>query len=306
MPDFEAWAIFAKVAELGSFSHAAEELGLASTTVSKAITRIEQRMQTTLLHRTTRKLSLTETGRLCVERAARMLADGRAIEADVVEEAAVPRGRVRMACGTAFGLATVVPIMPTFMKRYADIELDLCLTEDEVDLIGSGFDVCIRLGPPPDSTLRTVRLISFARPLVGSPALVEEHGAPSDPADLARFPAIIPTNVPWGNDWEFERPGETQVVRMTGRYHINHATAVLPAVAQGLGVALLPDFFVHDELKSGRLLHLLPDWAAAPKSAYMVTPPGVARPARVRVLIDFLREHYGRQAWAQPPTEPAS
>ncbi|WP_232493136.1 LysR family transcriptional regulator [Novosphingobium kaempferiae] len=300
IPDFEAWAIFAKVAEVGSFSHAAEELGLASTTVSKAITRLEQRMQTTLFHRTTRKLSLTETGRLTVERAARILADGRAIEADIVEEAAIPRGKVRVACPTAFGLATIVPILPSFLLEYPDIELDLCLTEDEVDLIGSGFDVCLRLGQPPDSTLRTVRLLSFIRPLVAAPSLIEKLGMPAHPAELARYPAIIPTNVPWGVDWEFDHPDHgPATVRMAGRFHINHAGAVVPAAVAGIGVALLPDFFIARELEDGSLVRILPEWSAATKSAYMVTPPGVARPARVRVLIEWLRGHYARQDRAQ-------
>lgn len=296
IPDFEAWAIFARVAELGSFSHAAEDLGLASTTVSKAITRLEHRIQTTLFHRTTRKLSLTESGRLTVERAARILADGRAIEADIVEEAAVPRGKVRVACGTAFGLATIVPIIPQFLKDYPDIELDLALTEDDVDLIGSGFDISIRLGQPPDSSLRTVKLMSFVRPLVAAPSLIERYGMPEHPSDLTRYPAIIPTNVPWGLEWEFEHPEHEPVsVRMSGRYHINHAGAVVPAALAGTGVALLPDFFILEELAAGTLVPLLTEWAAAPKGAYMVTPPGVARPARVRVLIEWLRNHYAQE-----------
>ncbi len=285
---------------MGSFSHAAEELGLASTTVSKAITRLEQRMQTTLFHRTTRKLSLTETGRLTVERAARILADGRAIEADIVEEAAIPRGKVRVACPTAFGLATIVPILPSFLNAYPDIELDLSLTEDEVDLIGAGFDVCIRLGQPPDSSLRTVRLLSFIRPLVAAPSLIERLGMPDHPDDLTRYPAIIPTNVPWGLEWEFDHPDHDPVaVRMSGRFHINHAGAVVPAAVAGVGISLLPDFFIGDELADGRLIRLLPEWSATTKSAYMVTPPGVARPARVRVLIEWLRNHYTRQERAQ-------
>jgi len=303
IPDFEAWAIFAKVAERGSFSGAAEDLGLASTTVSKAITRLEQRMQTTLFHRTTRKLSLTETGRLTVDRAARILADGCAIEADIVEEAAIPRGKIRVACGTAFGLATIVPIIPMFLKDYPDIEMDLCLTEDDVDLIASGFDVCIRPGQPPDSTLRTVKLITFNRPLVAAPDLVAEFGMPQHPNDLTKYPAIIPTNVPWGLDWEFDHPQlGSATVRMSGRFHINHAVAVVPAAVAGIGIALLPDFFVTEELKSGILVPLLPEWSATPKSAYMMTPPGVARPARVRVFIEWLRNHYDRQKRLQSAT----
>ena len=129
LPDFEAWAIFAKVAEKGSFSQAASELGLAKTTVSKSISRLEERMRTTLIHRTTRKLSLTESGRLSLDRALRILADGAAIEADILEEAAVPRGQLRVSCTTGFGLNALAPALPEFLHAYPEIDLDIGFTE---------------------------------------------------------------------------------------------------------------------------------------------------------------------------------
>ena len=123
MPDFEAWAIFAKVAERRSFTQAAKELGIAKTTISKAVTRLEERMGTTLLHRTTRQITLTESGRASLERAQRILIDGAAVEAEILEEAAIPRGLVRVASTIAFGIDQIASILPDFMKRYPEIEV---------------------------------------------------------------------------------------------------------------------------------------------------------------------------------------
>jgi DNA-binding transcriptional LysR family regulator len=299
LPDFEAWAIFAKVAEKGSFSHAAEDLGLAKTTVSKAVTRLEERMQASLLHRTTRKLSLTESGRLVLDRAMRILADGAAIEADILEEAAIPRGLVRMAATTGFGISALAPTIPEFMQAYPEVEIDLHLTEDRVDIVADGFDLAVQIGQGLDSSLRISRLFSFSRPLVAAPDFVARHGRPEHPRDLERMPALIPSHVPWADEWEFTRDGEDPVVaRVKAAWRVNSAHAMIPALLAGVGLTLMPKYYVWREIQAGRLVELMPEWQTAPGPIYLVTPPGRARPARVRVLIEFLRERFASQAWA--------
>jgi DNA-binding transcriptional LysR family regulator len=298
MPDFEAWAIFAKVADRGSFSQAAEELGLAKTTVSKAITRLEERLRTTLIHRTTRKLSLTESGRLALDRARRISSDAADIEADILEEAAVPRGMVRLAVTTAFGVEAVAPILPEFLDLYPEIDIDLCLTDNPVDIIAEHFDLVMQIGGAADSSMRISRLFSFRRVLVASPAFVERHGEPEHPSDLERMPAVVPTHVPWGSQWQFERAGESCTVQVSGRFHVNNASAMVPPLLAGVGAAQIPAYYVWDELADGRLVEMLTDWAAPPGSLYVVTPPGRARPIRVRVLLDFLRQHFSVRARA--------
>jgi DNA-binding transcriptional LysR family regulator len=198
MPDFEAWAIFAKVVEKGSFSQAAEDLGIAKTTVSKAVTRLEERMRTTLFHRTTRQLSLTESGRLCVERATRIMVDGAAVETEVLEEAAIPRGTIRMAVTTEFGVAALSPLLPEFMTAYPDIELDLRLTEATVDLVADGYDCAIRVGGLADSSLRISRLFSFRRPLVAAPPISSGTVARSTLATWRICPRSSPPMCPGG------------------------------------------------------------------------------------------------------------
>ena len=295
LPDLEAWAIFAKVAEKGSFSEAARELGLAKTTVSKAVSRIEARMRTTLFHRTTRKLSLTETGRLSLERAMRILADGAAIEADVLDEATVPRGLVRAAILSAFGEDSLAPVLPRFLAEYPEIDLEVVLTDKPVDIVAEGFDLAIRIGSGSDSSLRASRLYSLRRPLTAAPSLLERLGVPAHPEDLRDFPALIATHIPRPGELQFEGPnGETCLIHLRQGLRINSGRALLPALVAGLGISALPEIYVRRHLDAGRLVELVPDWSLADGEIYVVTPPGRDRPARVRVFIEFLRREFAR------------
>ena len=299
LPDFEAWAIFAKVAEKGSFSQAAEELGLAKTTVSKAVSRLEGRMRTTLIHRTTRKLSLTESGRQSLDRAVRILADGAAIEADILEEAAIPRGLIRFASSVAFGEAALVQLLPEFLAAYPDIEIDLHLTEDRVDIVAEGYDLAIQVGGSNDSSLRISRLFSLRRPVTAAPSLIERLGMPRHPSELAGYPVLIPTHVPWAREMDFTGPGgETCQVPVDGRLKINSARGLIPALLAGVGVGSMPEYFIWQDIEAGRLVELFPGWSIPPGPINVVTPPGRARPARVRVLLEFLRDHFASQPWA--------
>ena len=293
LPDLEAWAIFAKVAERGSFSNAAKDLGLAKTTVSKAVSRLEARMRTTLFHRTTRKLSLTETGRLSLERALRILADGTAIEQDVIEEAAVPRGHVRAAALTAFGEDRLAPVLPRFLASYPDIDLELILTDKPVDIVAQGFDLAIQIGSGSDSSLRASRLYSVRRPVTAAPDLIARHGVPERCEDLRAMPALITSHVPQSEELHFVGPGgQTCAVRLNAMLRINSARALIPSLLAGQGFATVPELYILDELRRGELVELLPEWTLADGEIYVVTPPGRARPARVSVLIEFLREHF--------------
>lgn len=294
LPDFEAWAIFSKVAECGSFSDAARELGLTKTMVSRAVTRLEARLRTTLVTRTTRKLSLTESGRAALGRAARILDDGAAIEAEILDEAVIPRGPIRLACSAAFGVRALAPLLPEFFILYPEIELDFHITDDPVDLIAAGFDMAIKPGAVADSTLKITRLVSLRTSIIGAPAFFDRHGRPERPEDLASLPAIVFTQLPQPQDWRLRHPRNgDRLVRVEAAYRFNNAAAVIPTLVAGLAIAAQPELFVRRELANGTLETVLADWAVAPIPIHALTPPAKTRPTRVRVLIEFLRQRLG-------------
>ncbi len=299
LPDFEAWAIFAKVVETGAFARAAAELELSKATVSKAIARLEAAMGTSLFHRTSRKLALTQSGRTALERAQRLLAEGEAVEAEAAAESVVPRGLVRLAMPMSFGILHVAPLIPQFLALYPEVSLDLNLSDQRVDLVGEGFDLGLRIGNLPDSSLLARRLCGVRIVLVGSPAYLEAHGRPTHPRDLMSHPVLTYAYALTPEVWRFAHPSQgEQSVSVSGPLRVNNADAMTPALLAGTGLALQPEFLVWPDLSSGALEAVMCDWQTPPTALHLVSPPGRLRPARVRVLHDFLVERLSTAPWA--------
>jgi DNA-binding transcriptional LysR family regulator len=295
LPDFEALAIFAKVVELRSFAAAASELALSKPTVSKAVSRLEERLGARLFNRTSRRLALTDAGQKLSARAARLLADGETIENEALSQAVAPRGLVRLAVPMTFGVKVVAPILPEFLKQYPDVSIDLHLSDAMVDLIGDGFDAGLRIASLPDSSLIARRLCAMPRYTVAAPAYLKKYGRPTHPMHLAQHRCFAYAYLSTPNVWHYTNAaGEQASVRPAGPLRVNNGEAVLPALLAGLGIADLPDFIVGEAIASGEVEVILKGWKQTEGAVHLVMPPGGPRPARVEVLAEFLATHFAK------------
>jgi DNA-binding transcriptional LysR family regulator len=292
LPDLEAWAIFASVVEHHSFSAAAEAIGVSKATVSKAVARLEAHLGQSLFHRTSRRLTLTESGRTLAEHAQRMLAEAQAAEEVAHDAATAPAGLIRIAAPMTFGISHVAPAIADFMTLHPGVNIDLRLSDAKIDIIAEGFDIALRIAALPDSSLRARRLAPVEVRIVASPLYLERRGRPRHPAELGEHDVFGYSNVPSAT-WQFRGPGgEDVTVRPNGRFTTDSGDATLPLLHAGLGIARLPDFIVDAEIAAGRLEAILEDWSVSPVALHLVTPPSPLRPARVEALIAFLAERF--------------
>ncbi|KQT33412.1 LysR family transcriptional regulator [Sphingomonas sp. Leaf412] len=289
LPDLEAWAIFAAVADARSFSGAAETIGVSKATVSKAVSRLEGRLGVSLFHRTSRRLALTEAGTGLADHARAIVAQALAAEESARAGATVAAGRIRMAAPMSFGVAHVAPLVAGFLVAHPAVEIELHLSDARVDIVAEGFDVALRIADLPDSSLRARRLCQIEAHLVAAPAYLAAAGTPTHPSQLSDHRLLGYTNVT--GPWRFRgADGSDIAVRAQGPLSANSGDAMVPALLAGLGIARLPAFIVDAELARGTLVTILDEWAPAPVNLHLLTPPSALRPARVEALIAWLAE----------------
>jgi DNA-binding transcriptional LysR family regulator len=297
---FFAMRIYRRVAELESFSAAARDLRLSNAAVSKHIAALEERLQTKLINRTTRRMSLTTDGAAYYERCARILDDVDDTERSLSRASSAPRGRLRVSAPMSFGLMHLGPLLPEVLAQWPELSLDVDFTDRFVDLVEDGVDLAIRITSElPDSATLTVRRLARAQRVVcASPAYLRERGIPEAPEDLARHHCLDYGMSRTPGAWDFVGPGGPLRVQVEGRLRVSNSLVMRDALLAGVGLGRLPSFYVAEELKRKRLRAVLTEFAPAPLSISAVYPRAKHLAPKVRVFVDFLRERFGAAPWA--------
>ena len=279
---------FVQVCDASSFSGAANRLGLSRGVVSKHVKQLEDRLGTRLINRTTRRLSLTEAGAAFYERCRQALADLDEAEADAARTSARPRGMLRVNAPMSFGQRYIAPLITPYLAAFPDVAIDLTLNDRVVDLVDEGYDVAIRIGRLPDSSLVARKLASSRMVICASRDHLSAHGTPAHPRDLADRPLLGYTYSSGRDLLRLEGPDGITEVKVRGPLKANNGDVLCTAVEAGLGIVATPAFFVAESLRDGVLVEILSDWSLPSTDIHAVYPGNRYVPAKVRTFVDHL------------------
>src|SRR5687767_923531 len=302
MDRFGAIRVFAQVVESGSFARAAERLGLSTSATSRHVADLEAHLQTRLLNRTTRRVSLTESGRAFYERAVQLLADLAEAEQEAARAAVVPRGTIRLTASVNFGVRHLAPVIAEFLAQHTEVRFDVSLSDRIVDLVEEGFDLGVRVGTAGSENLVARKLGETRLVPCASPQYLSAHPPPKTPEDLAAHNCFTYEYVAPRHVWRFQDPsGRSRAVRVAGTLHSNNGDLLAEAAARGAGVVFEPAFIVGPELRAGRLVPLLQEFGTEPVPIFAVYPSRKHLSAKVRRFVDFLVERFAEaQDWSAP------
>lgn len=286
-------AVFARVVDAGSFSGAARQLGLTPSAVSRQVARLEQTLRVRLLERTTRKLRLTQAGSQALGGCQTLVQAAREVLALADTQGATAQGLLRVSMPKAFGRQVVHPLMPSFLARYPDVDVQLLITDRTVDLFEEQVDLAIRITDSPPPGLAGRPLMRIRHLICASPAYLGRHGMPVHPRDLQQHSCLYLGEDERDRHWRFEKDGDEVSVRVSGRYVANHSEVRLEGALKHLGIASLPEFTARQALAKGQLVAVLPAWSHLTNyagTAWLLYPPNRFLARKLRVWIDFLVE----------------
>ena len=299
MDRFAAMTAFAKVVEAGSFAGAAARLDVSVSAVSRHVAELEGHLATRLLHRTTRRLSLTEAGREFYERCVQLLGDLEEAEQAAHAGGVAPRGTLRLSVAITFGSRHLAPVLASFMARYPDLRLDVELSDRAVDLVEEGFDLAVRIGLIGSQQLVGRKIAETRLVCCAAPEYLARHAPPRVPEDLATHVCLAYAYLPSRNTWHFRGPdGREHAVRIGGPLHANNGRFLEAMAIAGAGVIYEPDFIVGPDLRAGRLVRVLAGWELAPSPVFVVYPSRRHLSAKVRVFVDHVGEAFRAPEWA--------
>lgn len=279
-------ALFVEVVKARGFRSAADAIGMPSSTLSRRISALEKAIGLRLLHRTTRKIELTEAGQIYFERCKRIVDEARLAHEQLGDMLVQPSGVLRVSLPVDFAVTYLTPLVAEFASLYPGITFDFDLTPRHVDLVSDPFDVAIRMGVPENSQLIARPLASLTPYLYASPDYLAQSGEPKKPADLARHECF---NLQKADAWTLHDGKRSVTIPVAGRFTINSMGMIRRLAVLDMGIVLMPEEIVADELASGKLCRILPEWHGAPRLVYAITETRLL-PAKTRRFIEFLRE----------------
>ncbi|WLI90746.1 LysR family transcriptional regulator [Massilia sp. R2A-15] len=285
--------MYVAVVDGGSFAAAADKLDISRAMVSKQIQKLEEHLGTRLMNRTTRRLSLTETGRAFYERSVQIVSDVEEAEQIAGQLTRMPQGVLRVTIPLSYGQHRLAAIIGDYTQAYPQVQLDISLSDRKVDLIDEGFDLAIRIGAMPQSEL-IARKIGGVRSIVcAAPSYIDSHGAPQTPAGLTAHACLGYTLTGTGTEWRLEGPAGTVAVPISGPIKADNGDIIRLAALRGAGIVFQPQFIIGDDIDAGRLVRVLPEWQSAELGVYAVYPSRKHLSAKVRTFVDFLVDALG-------------
>lgn len=298
--DLNDIVVFTKVVETKSFTGAAEQLGLPKSTVSRKLAQLEERLGVRLVQRTTRKLALTDIGEAYYERAARIVSDIAAAEQVVTDMQATPRGRLRITAPIDLSTKYLGGIIAEFVAAHADVTVELDASDRIVDLIEEGFDVAVRFGPLPESTLIARKLAPVAGVLVASPSYLTKRPAPTSVEELDDHDKVLFTPSARVQSWTLVNGEQTYEVGRPCRFASNNLSAVVDVILAGGGIGMVTEFMVACDIRQGKLVRILPEWSLRAGDINAVYAARQNLPPRLALFIDHLSKSMNPPPWQKP------
>ncbi len=289
MDRLTAMHVFVEIVDRGSLTAAADALGRSQPSVVRTLAALEAHLQTRLLNRTTRRMSLTPEGRDYLERCRRILADVEDAELSVQQDQQVVRGELRLTAPVQFGQLHVMPALTTFLQRHPQVRVDLLLLDRVVDLVEEGIDLAVRIGQLADSSMVAVQIDQVRRVVCASPRLLHTTSLPGHPRELKNLPCIRQQNLSRVGTWPFLDQGKEIVIRVDGNLGCNHIAAAVSACTQGIGFAQFLSYQVHDLVAQGELQLVLEPFEPAPLPVSLVYPARRLSSARLRALLAWFK-----------------